>query len=282
MSWIHEDARASMPSALNSSVINHRKVASSETSSAMSTPREPRGHRAEANRLSHGYNPNTEYDASDSSETPRGYNPFQHLRKGNDIYNSGEGRRDPNISVEDPPEPDQTAPITASEEMENLHVLMPETMEALVLKQKWESEGLYGVGMLVSDAVPHVVQEITQLLDPQRRNLGKELSIGDTLCSVEDYPVEWANIDTIEQLVVGELGSSVQLTFRKKNTRDLLTITALRHRPVRVWERCERWYEVKDEYLGHDLRVDAGVVAKLEVLPHTDPALHPLLCDAIP
>lgn len=141
--------------------------------------------------MSHGYNPNTEYDASDSSETPRGYNPFQHLRKGNDIYNSGEGRRDPNISVEDPPEPDQTAPITASEEMENLHVLMPETMEALVLKQKWESEGLYGVGMLVSDAVPHVVQEITQLLDPQRRNLGKELSIGDTLCSVEDYPVEW-------------------------------------------------------------------------------------------
>jgi hypothetical protein len=88
---------------------------------------------------------------------------------------------------------EQTEPDTRGFADPSLYVLMPEHMETLVLKQKWETDGLYGVGMLVSDAAPHVVQEITQLLDPSRRNMGPELSIGDTLCSVENFPVEWVS-----------------------------------------------------------------------------------------
>ena len=176
------------------------------------------------------------------------------------------GRAEPSRSSvswmpDDPPEPDALAP--------NARVfyydMLSQELETLTLKRRFEATGLFGVGLQVSDDPPHVVQRVSRLLDVNRRNVSDTVGIGDTLYSVNDFQVEMSSIDTVEQLIFGDLSSSVRLTFCGRN-RQKYDVTAIRHVPISVWEQERVWYEIKPEFQGKELRCDASIVTFLETI----------------
>ena len=174
------------------------------------------------------------------------------------------GRSEPNrsfVSPDDPPEPDALAP--------NARVfyydMLSQELETLTLKRRFEATGLFGVGLQVSDDPPHVVQRVSRLLDVNRRNVSDTVRIGDTLYSVNDFQVEMSSIETVEQIIYGDMSSIVRLTFCDRN-RQKYDVTAIRHVPISVWEQERVWYEIKPEFQGKDLRCDASIVLYLETI----------------
>ena len=83
---------------------------------------------------------------------------------------------------DEPPEPAQLAPSKFQEQV------LPEEMEALVLKRAVKADGLFGIGLQVTDTVPHFVLRVARLLDPKRANVTAEVEPGDVLEAIEDFP----------------------------------------------------------------------------------------------
>lgn len=164
---------------------------------------------------------------------------------------------------EEPPEPDALAPATQSQG--SYYEMLANDLEALTLKRRFEASGLFGVGLQVSDDPPHVVQRVSRLLDRDRRNVSDTVAIGDTLYSVNDFQVEMSSIDTVEQLIFGDLSTTVRLTFCNRN-RQKYDVVAIRHVPISVWEQERVWYEIKPELQGLDLRCDSSMVHILETI----------------
>jgi len=162
---------------------------------------------------------------------------------------------------EEPPEPDALAPATQSQG--SYYETLAHDLESLTLKRRSEASGIFGVGLQVSDDPPHVVQRVSRLLDRDRRNVSDTVAIGDTLYSVNDFQVEMSSIDTVEQLIFGDLSTTVRLTFCNRQ-RQKYDVVAIRHVPISVWEEEHVWYEIKPEFQGRDLRCDASMVLILE------------------
>lgn len=169
---------------------------------------------------------------------------------------------------EEIPEPDAAAPATdvRSSNTDTWHSeTLSQDLHALTLKRRYEASGLFGVGLQVSDDPPHSVQRVTRLLGKDRRNISDTVSIGDTLYSVNDFPVEMSSIDTVEQLIFGDLGTTVHLTFCNSK-RHKYDVVAMRHVPISVWEQERVWYEIKPEHQGKELRCDPSIVNILETI----------------
>lgn len=164
---------------------------------------------------------------------------------------------------EEPPEPD--APAPAAQSRGNYYAMLSQDFEALTLKRRSEASGLFGVGLQVSDDPPHLVQRVSRLLDRDRRNISDMVAIGDTLYSVNDFQVEMSSIDTVEQLIFGDLGTFVRLTFCNRN-RQKYEVVVSRHVPISVWEQERVWYEIKPEFQGRELRCDPSIVHILETI----------------
>ena len=143
--------------------------------------------------------------------------------------------------------------------------MLSQDLEALTLKRRFEASGLFGVGVQVSDDPPHLVQRVSRLLDRDRRNISDMVAIGDTLYSVNDFQVEMSSIDTVEQLIFGDLGTFVRLTFCNRN-RQKYEVVVTRHVPISVWEQERVWYEIKPELQGRELRCDPSIVHILETI----------------
>ena len=164
---------------------------------------------------------------------------------------------------EEPPEPDSLAPNAQSRG--GHYEVLAHDLEVLTLKRRFEATGLFGVGLQVSDDPPHVVQRVSRLLDSNRRNVSDTVAIGDTLYSVNDFQVEMSSIDTVEQLIFGDLGSTVRLTFCDRN-RQKYDAVAIRHVPISVWEQERVWYEIKPELNGKPLQCDPAIIHILETI----------------
>lgn len=159
---------------------------------------------------------------------------------------------------DDPPEPNALAPAQSSYSR-----MIAQDLEVLTLKSRSEASGLFGVGLQVSDDPPHVVQRVSRLLDRDRRNVSDTVAIGDTLYSVNDFQVEMSSIDTVEQLIWGDLSTTVRLTFCNKH-RQKYDVVAIRHVPISVWEQERVWFEIKPEHQDKELRCDPSIVRILE------------------
>lgn len=160
--------------------------------------------------------------------------------------------------VDDPPEPDAPAPANSSYSR-----MLAQDLEALTLKSRFEAAGLFGVGLQVSDDPPHVVQRVSRLLDRDRRNVSDVVALGDTLYSVNDFQVEMSSIDTVEQLIWGDLSTTVRLTFCDRH-RQKYDVVAIRHVPISVWEQERVWFEIKPEHQNQELLCDPSIVLTLE------------------
>ena len=162
---------------------------------------------------------------------------------------------------DDPPEPDALAPTDRA----FYYDMLAQDLETLTLKRRHEASGLFGVGLQVSDDPPHQVLRVSRLLDINRRNVSDTVRIGDTLYSVNDFQVEMSSIDTVEQLIFGDLSSSVRLTFCDRN-RQKYDVVAIRHVPISVWESERVWYEIKPEFQGKELHCDPSIINNLETI----------------
>ena len=175
---------------------------------------------------------------------------------------ASENRIAPNNSSlrmpDDPPEPNALAPAQSSYSR-----MLAQDLEVLTLKSRFEASGLFGVGLQVSDDPPHVVQRVSRLLDRDRRNVSDTVAIGDTLYSVNDFQVEMSSIDTVEQLIWGDLSTTVRLTFCNKK-RQKYDVLAIRHVPISVWEQERVWFEIKPEHQNSELCCDPSIVQVLE------------------
>jgi hypothetical protein len=161
------------------------------------------------------------------------------------------------------PEPDVPAPVC--ELRTSSYAPLPQDLETLTLKRRFEAAGLFGVGLQVSDDPPHVVQRVSRLIDKDRRNISEKVAIGDTLYSVNNFQVEMLSIDTVEQLIFGDLGTLVRLTFCDKH-RQRYEVIATRHVPISVWEQERVWYELKPQMQGRELRCDPSIINILETI----------------
>ena len=170
------------------------------------------------------------------------------------------------------PEPDAPAPggahVFNGEGDPWYSDILAQDLAALTLKRRTEATGLFGVGLQVSDDPPHVVQRVSRLLDKDQRNVSESVPVGDTLYSVNDFQVEMSSIDTVEQLIFGEMGTTVRLTFCN-SLRQKYDIVVIRHVPISVWEQERVWYEIRPELQGCDLRCDPSIVNLLETVRAT-------------
>jgi hypothetical protein len=166
----------------------------------------------------------------------------------------------PHKVVDDPPEPDAPAPARSSYSR-----VLAQDLEVLTLKSRFEAAGLFGVGLQVSDDPPHVVQRVSRLLDRDRRNVSDIVGLGDTLYSVNDFQVEMSSIDTVEQLIWGDLSTTVRLTFCNRH-RQKYDVVAIRHVPISVWEQERVWFEIKPEHQNKELRCEPSIVQTLETI----------------
>lgn len=62
--------------------------------------------------------------------------------------------------------------------------------ESLILREKKEVAGVYGIGLKIDNDPPHSVQQVHQLLDVDGSNIGHRCAVGDVLTFVDDSPLE--------------------------------------------------------------------------------------------
>ena len=66
----------------------------------------------------------------------------------------------------------------------------PPKMEALVLREKKEMSGIYGIGLKIDSDPPHTVQKVHELVDAHGNNCNHRVAVGDILTFVDDAPID--------------------------------------------------------------------------------------------
>ena len=91
---------------------------------------------------------------------------------------------------------------------------------------------LYGLGMKISDTLPHVVQSVDRAIGENGESISAKIRIGDALEIVDGVFVTSKSIDEMKHIIAGPYGSVCILSFRSQSTSGLYTVRAKRHVPI--------------------------------------------------
>jgi hypothetical protein len=69
---------------------------------------------------------------------------------------------------------------------------MPDDLNTcLVLKESKEESGIFGIGLKIDTArIPYIVKEGSKIFDDQGKSINDSVNVGDTIASLDGYPME--------------------------------------------------------------------------------------------
>ena len=150
-------------------------------------------------------------------------------------------------------------------------------LDAVELVTSTTVKTLFGIGLQVGNDRQHKVQRVGALQDARGTPI-TAVSVGDFLTHVEGRTTDVDGLQIAEDMILGEEGSVVGLTFRSGAHGRIFEVAARRHVRVRSWDQLVKEFQVRQVLAGQNLSADHTIVQVLNNLRSliSDPSGNPI------